>query len=218
MSRHDKQLRDLLRRMQEAQNEVPLEPLASAAELIARTIRSGKHVWIAGNGGSAATAAHLASDLINRATTIPRIPIHVECLSESSCLLTALVNDHGWEIVYQTQLLQRAAPDDIFIALSVLGGSRHRAELRQSLNLLLGLQAAHQRGCRTIGLIGADGGSFSEYCDIWIGTKHSDACIVEPLHSLIAHLLVELVVDDLREPTVEQRETLPAVISSVAQP
>lgn len=134
------------------------------------------------------------------------------------CLLTALVNDHGWESVYRAQLTQCAIQGDTFIAISVLGGTRHRSDLPQSLNLLLGLQTARQRGCKTIGIIGASGGSFSQYCDILISTKHSDACIVEPLHSLIAHLLVELVVDELREQALAHDEgnfhpKLPAGVS-----
>jgi D-sedoheptulose 7-phosphate isomerase len=198
MLRSNTRIEEILRSLQDAQQHVPYDALGDAAELIVKAVRDGRHVWIAGNGGSAATAVHLTSDLVNKCADIPNLQMRVSCLSGNSCLLTALVNDHGWDNVYSAQLAQCATPDDIFLVISVLGGSRHRKDLQQSKNLALGLQTASKQGCRTIGIIGAGGGSFSRYCDVLVATKYSDASVVEPLHSLISHILVELIVNRIR--------------------
>lgn len=151
----------------------------------------GRWVYIMGNGGSASTATHLASDL---AKTICDNPdeqgMKAMALSDNIPLVSAHTNDWGWPGLYENQLKTFYEPGGIGIAISVHGGSGADRAGQQSQNLLRGLQYIKDQGGKTIALSGYDGGAIKDLADICIVVPVNSTPLVEGLHVVLHHLLV----------------------------
>ena len=157
-----------------------------------RTAREhGAAIYVAGNGGSAATASHWVNDLGKATKLNGKAPMRVMSLSDNVSWLTALANDEGYDRVFAGQLENFARPQDILIVISASGNSP---------NLLKAVDLAHSRGVTTIGLLGFDGGLLKGRVDdcIWIPTEKGVYGLVESFHSLVCHILTDcLTRDDL---------------------
>jgi D-sedoheptulose 7-phosphate isomerase len=184
-----------------------LDRVLSASVVIARSARSGGRMFVAGNGGSAATASHFAADLMNRGSRLAGRRIQASCFNDNSSLVTALTNDIGWEAIYEYQLRSMARPGDVFLAISVNGGVLCENGLKQSRNLTRALTAARSLGCDTVGVAGDNGGSFEELCTVCIPISSKDPSIVEPIGSVVTHLLVESVASLLTGDTARTEAT-----------
>ena len=160
------------------------------ARLIVHAFEHSHTLWAAGNGGSASTASHFASDLLTRlvksAGPVPR----VFSLVDSAPTLTALTNDVGWENVYSLQLDRLLTTGDILVVFSVNGASAAFGPVRSS-NLTHAVETGRAKGCTTVVVSGGGGGPLAELADIALTTSRTEPWIVEPLHSLIAHLVIE---------------------------
>lgn len=143
--------------------------------------KRGKQIWIAGNGGSASTASHLASDLMN-------LGFDVVSLVDNPSRISAITNDYGWEFVYVKQM-EHFKEGDIFIPISVHGGGKIGEEW--SGNLLLAEAWVRGRRGKTLSLIGCDGGRLKNHSDISIIVPDDTCCYVEGFHSLICHIICE---------------------------
>jgi len=144
----------------------------------------GAMIYVAGNGGSAATASHWVNDL-GKATKLPgKPPMRVISLSDNVSWLTALANDEGYERVFSGQLENFASPGDVLIVISASGNSP---------NLLRAVEMAQNRGVTTIGLLGFDGGKLKKEVDdyLWLPTKKGAYGLVESAHSTLCHLLTD---------------------------
>lgn len=183
--------------VQHAQDDMSLSALESSIRMLVRTIESGGRIWVGGNGGSCANANHFAADLTCRGLGLTANRVFATSLCESSSTITAISNDYGWTQLYRRQINSLVGSTDCLIVFSVLSGSIPEREPRQSMNLLLGLQSARARGCSTIGILGASGGSFAEWCDISICLRSSESWVVEPVQSTVSHFLVEGVISAL---------------------
>jgi D-sedoheptulose 7-phosphate isomerase len=152
---------------------VPLEAVQRAVELLLETQAAGRRVYVIGNGGSAATASHLACDL-SKSTLIPGLlPLRVQALADNVPLLTAWANDAAYERVFAEQIAGLVEPNDVVIAISASGCSP---------NILAGLQAAAARGARTIGLLGFDGGQALALVDQPLHVPSDNYGLVEAAH------------------------------------
>lgn len=154
-------------------------------------------VYLAGNGGSAATASHFANDL-SKATRLPDAPpMRVVSLSDHLSWLTALGNDEGFHRIFSGQLENLAAPGDLLIVISASGNSP---------NLVEAVRTAHAHGAETIGFLGFDGGVLKTMVDdcIWLPTPRGAYGPVEDVHLVLCHLLTTYlgVPADAREPAV----------------
>jgi D-sedoheptulose 7-phosphate isomerase len=157
---------------------------------------SGQTVYLAGNGGSAATASHWVNDLV-KATRCPgRPPFRAVCLSDNASLLTALANDEGYERVFSGQLDNLSEPGDVLVVISASGNSP---------NLRDAVQLAAKRDLVTIGLLGFDGGALRGMLDeyVWIATEPGAYGLVESAHSIVCDIittcLIKASADDLAE-------------------
>lgn len=142
----------------------------------------GATVYIAGNGGSAATASHWVNDL-GKATKRPGcLPMRVLSLNDNVSWLTALANDEGYERVFSGQLDNFARPGDVLVVISASGNSA---------NLLRAVELAQLRGVTTIALLGFDGGVLKNKVDdcLWVPTDKGAYGLVESIHSAVCHLL-----------------------------
>jgi D-sedoheptulose 7-phosphate isomerase len=142
----------------------------------------GATIYVAGNGGSAATASHWVNDLGKATKCSGELPLRVISLSDNVSWLTALANDEGYDRVFSGQLENFARPGDILVVISASGNSP---------NLIEAVEFAHERGLLTIGLLGFDGGVLKNKVDdyLWFSTEKGAYGLVESGHSLLCHIL-----------------------------
>jgi D-sedoheptulose 7-phosphate isomerase len=144
----------------------------------------GKRVFIAGNGGSAATASHMGLDwggAVFRQGARHR-PFHVQALTDHVAAITASGNDFGYEHVFTRQLMMYYQPGDILIVVSASGNSP---------NILHAARYVKERGGTVLGLLGFDGGAVRELCDIAVvaETPQGEYGPVEDVHSILNHVV-----------------------------
>jgi D-sedoheptulose 7-phosphate isomerase len=146
-----------------------------------QSFESDARIWIAGNGGSAATASHFATDL-SRCKNSRYKPIKGISLCDNSGLITAISNDFGYEYIFSRQLSNLATSGDLLVVLSASGNSK---------NILEVLGWAKNNQVKTIALTGFDGGEANKMADIslHIPTEIGDYGVAEDTHSIICHFL-----------------------------
>jgi D-sedoheptulose 7-phosphate isomerase len=150
---------------------------------------AGGTVYIAGNGGSASTASHLANDLGKATKLSGRAPFRVLSLADNVPWLTAVANDEGYTRVFAGQLENFASEGDVLIVISASGNSP---------NLIEAVDFARDRGLLTIGLLGFDGGELKKKVDelIWVETEPGAYGPVETAHVLLCDMLSTCLIED----------------------
>jgi D-sedoheptulose 7-phosphate isomerase len=150
-----------------------------------------KQVFICGNGGSAGTAVHMACDLFKIAG------IRAISLTENVPLMTAIINDDGWENLYTEQLKRLHNPGDMIIAISVHGGSGSDKAGLWSQNLTKAIDYVSTHGGITLGFSGFDGGAMKTICNVCVVVPAETTPLVESFHMVLEHLIAfELQVGD----------------------
>ena len=168
-----------------------------ALERIVDRIRSvrddGRTIYIAGNGGSAATAAHWVNDLGKATKRSGRKPVRVIGLADNTPWLTALGNDEGFDRVFAGQLENFAQRDDMLIVISASGRSR---------NLVEAVELARERGLVTIGLLGFDGGVLKDMVTevLLVESEVGAYGPVETAHALVADIITTCLIRDVVSP------------------
>lgn len=153
------------------------------AELIINAYRCGKKLLIAGNGGSAADAQHLAGELVSR-FFFERDALPALALTTDTSILTAIGNDYGYEQLFSRQIQAHASPGDIFLGISTSGNSA---------NILQAFSACHEKGVTTIGLTGQNGGKMPDYCNYCIKIPAILTPRIQEAHILVGHILCSMV-------------------------
>jgi len=164
--------------------------VARAALMLIEAVRAGKKILLFGNGGSAADAQHIAAELVNR-YQIERPPIAAIALTTDTSILTSIANDTTFEEVFGRQIEALGQEGDIAIAITTSG---------HSVNIIRGVEAARQRGLRTIGLLGNDGGAVKNLIDLPIIVPSPSTSRIQEVHITIGHILCELVEQSLYLP------------------
>ncbi len=159
-----------------------------ASELIA-AYRAGKKTLIAGNGGSAADAQHIAAEFVSR-FYFDRPALASIALTTDTSALTAIGNDYGYELLFSRQLEANGAAGDIYIAISTSGNSK---------NVLKSLESAKKMGIRTVGLTGRSGGKMKDMVDYCICVPSDETPRIQETHILIGHILCAAVEKELFE-------------------
>mgnify|MGYP003954567225 CR=1 FL=1 len=142
---------------------------------------SGRSIFIMGNGGSAATANHFASDLAI-GTRAGAKPFNAVSLSANMSAMSAISNDYGYEDVFYKQLENRVSEGDVVIAISASG---------ESANVLKAMRYASKMNCITVGFSGFDGGALKSMAqlNVYVGSQQGEYGPVEDLHLLFGHLI-----------------------------
>jgi len=138
---------------------------------------------IAGNGGSAADAQHIAGELISR-FSFDRAPLTAIALTTASSVLTAVANDYGYERVFERQVPGLGVAGDVFLGISTLG---------KSPSVLRALQAARSKGIVTLGFTGSVAGSMAGLCDHLLCAPSAKTAMIQQIHIVAAHLVCGLV-------------------------
>jgi D-sedoheptulose 7-phosphate isomerase len=150
---------------------------------------AGATIYVAGNGGSAATASHWVNDLGKATKRSGRVPFRAMCLSDSISWMTALANDEGYERVFAGQLENFAMPNDILVVISASGNS---------VNLVRAVELARSKAMITIGLLGFDGGILKSLVSevLWLESEKGCYELIEDGHMLLCHVLTKCLVLD----------------------
>jgi len=159
------------------------------ADACTKALRDGGKILLAGNGGSAADAQHIAGEFLSR-LRFDRNPLPAIALTTDSSVLTAVGNDYGYELVFERQIRGLARKGDIFIAISTSG---------KSPNIVAALEAARKLGVVTIGFTGTAPGAAAmrPLCDIVLAAPSDDTPLIQQIHIVAAHAICELVERDL---------------------
>ena len=169
------------KRLNLAFSKIDQSSIEKVLSVLNQSFESGARIWIAGNGGSAATASHFATDL-SRCKNSRNKPIKGISLCDNSGLITAISNDFGYEYIYSHQLSNLATAGDLLIVLSASGNSK---------NILEVIGWAKNNQVKTIALTGFDGGEANKLADIsiHIPTEIGDYGVAEEAHSIVCHFL-----------------------------
>ncbi|MBL4674922.1 MAG: D-sedoheptulose 7-phosphate isomerase [Mucilaginibacter sp.] len=159
------------------------QDIENACLLITETIKNGNKVLLAGNGGSAADAQHIAAELTGRFVA-ERKPLPGIALSTDTSALTAIANDYGYDQVFSRQFEALAQPGDLFIGISTSGNST---------SIINVIDSAKKIGCKTLGLTGKDGGKMKDACDITIVIPSNVTARIQEMHILVGHILCKAV-------------------------
>ena len=167
--------------------EANLQPVADAAAAILAASTGGSKVLVFGNGGSAADAQHLATDLVGRFQR-ERRGLAAVALTADSSLITAVANDYAFDRVFVRQIEALGIRGDLAFGISTSG---------RSTNVVEGLRAARARGLRTIALTGRDGGPAGALADIHINVPNPSTARIQEAHRTLIHAICELVEREL---------------------
>jgi len=167
-----------------------LEQVERAVERLREARDRGATIFIAGNGGSAATASHLVNDLGKATKSSGRAHLRVMGLSDNVSWLTALANDEGYERVFSGQLENFARAGDVLILISASGNSP---------NLVHAAAFARDRGVCTVGILGFDGGRLKDAVDevVWLESEIGAYGPVESGHTVICDIITTCLIRDV---------------------
>ncbi len=148
------------------------------ADRITASLRAGGKLLVAGNGGSAADAQHIAGEFLSR-LMFDRAPLAAMALTTDSSVLTAIGNDYGFEHIFSRQVRGLGRPGDVLLAISTSG---------RSPNVLAALEAAREGGLATLAFCGADPSGMSA-ADLVFAAPSSRTAIIQQIHITAAHVI-----------------------------
>jgi D-sedoheptulose 7-phosphate isomerase len=169
------------------ENETLLDTIVTVAKACVEVYRQGKKTMLAGNGGSAADAQHIAAELVGR-YGFDRPSIPSLALTTDTSNLTAIGNDYGYDKVFSRQLEGMAQEGDLFIGISTSGNSQ---------NIINAFESAKDRGVTTVALVGRDGGKMGAMADYAIIIPSQSTPRIQESHILIGHILCDIIEKEL---------------------
>jgi len=157
------------------------------ADAITRALRNNGKLLLAGNGGSAGDAQHIAGEFLSR-LNFDRHPLPAIALTTDTSVLTAIGNDYGFDQLFERQVRGLGRPDDVFIALSTSG---------RSPNVIRALKAAREIGLVTVGFTGEGQREMNAYCDHCLAAPSVETPLIQQIHMVAAHAICGLVEQDI---------------------
>jgi D-sedoheptulose 7-phosphate isomerase len=144
--------------------------------------RTGRQIFIVGNGGSAGNAIHLANDFLYGISKIAGSGLRVHALPANAAVLTCLANDEGYEEIFSLQLAVQAKADDVLVALSGSGNSP---------NIVRALEEAGRIGMKSYAILGFSGGKSLKLADVPIHFAIDDMQIAEDMQLIVGHMIMQ---------------------------
>ena len=161
--------------------------IAAAAQMIVDAYEQGKKTLLAGNGGSAADAQHIAGEFVSK-FYFDRPGIASIALTTDTSIITAIGNDYGYDKLFSRQIQAQGSAGDVFIGISTSGNSA---------NLVEALRMCGQKGIKTKGLTGFTGGEMDSMCDLCIKVPSGETPRIQESHILIGHIICCIVEEKL---------------------
>lgn len=168
-------------------NEILINSLHKISNHCVEVFESSHKILLAGNGGSAADAQHIAAEFVSR-FRFDRQGLPSISLSTDTSMLTAIGNDYGYENIFSRQLQANGCAGDAFIAISTSGNSK---------NIVQGVKAAREKGITTIGFTGGDGGELLGLCDYSLCVPSESTALIQESHIMFGHIICGYVEDTL---------------------
>lgn len=160
-------------------DEATHEQFNRAVDWLVTAYKGGGRLYIAGNGGSAADAQHLAAEFVSKLAR-PRAPMAAEAMTVDTSILTAIGNDFGYDQVFSRQIEGKMTPKDVFLGITTSG---------VSLNIVRALEKCRELGFRSIVLTGHDGGTVKSLADICIIAPGKETSAIQEVHLVVYHTL-----------------------------
>jgi len=173
---------DYSRRLNDVLTAADLSGAVRLAEELGDCWRTGRQVFLCGNGGSAGNAAHLANDFLYGISKTRGSGLRVTALTANPSVLTCLANDEGYEHIFSMQLAVSARPGDLLIALSGSGNSE---------NIVQALEEARRIGVISYAILGFTGGKAKRLADVPIHFDVHDMQIAEDMQLIVGHMLMQ---------------------------
>lgn len=164
------------------EDEALLATVVQVAQLVERALRTGNKLMLAGNGGSAADAQHIAAEFVSR-FEFDRPGLPSIALTTDTSMLTAIGNDYGYDYVFARQVEANGRAGDVFIGISTSGNSK---------NVVRAVDAAKKMGITTVALCGA-GGRLKELCDHALCVPSTHTPRIQENHILLGHAICAMV-------------------------
>jgi len=169
------------------ENEELLQQIETLSKKCIKLYKNGKKTILAGNGGSAADAQHIAAELVGR-YGFDRPSIPSLALTTDTSNLTAIGNDYGYDKVFSRQLEGMGQDGDLFIGISTSGNS---------INIVNAFKSAKEKNITTVALVGKDGGEMAKIADIAIVVPSNSTPRIQESHILIGHILCDIIEKEL---------------------
>lgn len=157
--------------------------VVQSAEAIVEAFKAGGKLLVAGNGGSAADAQHLAAEFVNR-FEIERPPLPALALTTDSSNITSIGNDYSFDQIFSKQVRALGKENDVFLAISTSGNSP---------NVTKAVEVAKSMGIKVIALTGKGGGDLAKKADILLNVDAKVTARIQEVHITVCHILCELV-------------------------
>ncbi len=165
------------RAMQE--NSAALAVFEQAVALVVGVYQRGGRLYIAGNGGSAADAQHLAAEFVAKLSR-PRAPLPAEALTVDTSTLTAIGNDFSFDEIFARQVAGKATQNDVFLGITTSGQSR---------NIVRALEVCREKGIPSLVFTGRDGGKVKELADFCLIAPGVETSEIQEVHMVLYHTL-----------------------------
>ncbi len=162
--------------------------IQKAVEVIMKALRDKKKLLICGNGGSAADAQHIATELVIRMTMENRPPLAAIALTTDTSMLTAGGNDIGFKYVFSRQVEALGQKGDVLIAISTSGASE---------NVIRAAATAKKQGMRVVGFLGKKGGKLKNLVDVPVIIPSDDTQRIQEGHITVAHIICGILEDEM---------------------
>ena len=169
-----------------ALSAVDLEKVAQLRELLVTARAAGRTIFTCGNGGSASTASHFATDLLKGASYGHAAKFRVIALTDATSTISAYSNDVSYDVVYEEQLKNFIQADDVVVAISGSGNSE---------NVIRAIRFASSEGAHAVALTGRDGGKLGTVATLHINVPEEHMGRIEDAHLAICHMLAFSFID-----------------------
>ncbi len=170
------------RRLGDTLQAMDWAPVAALANDLLDCWKTGRQVFLAGNGGSGGNAIHLANDFVYALSKRPGSGLRAHSLAANAAVLTCLANDEGYDQVFSLQLAVMARPNDVLLVFSGSGNSP---------NILRALQEARRIGMKSYAVLGFSGGAAKQLADVPIHVPVDDMQIAEDTQLIFGHMIMQ---------------------------
>jgi len=168
-----------LQEMTQIINQLPQDTIEAIIDVMAEAQTNGKKIFLIGNGGSGATASHMANDFVKNTIQPDKPRLKVIALTDNMPIILAIANDWDYSRIFVEQLIPLAEPGDVLMGLSGSGNSP---------NVIKAMEWAIANGLKTIGLGGRDGGKLKEIAELTLIAPTDSMAQIEDVHMMLGHI------------------------------